>query len=527
MMIEPEKTEDKSFAHVLRVEWTIFRKSRVLLIGTVVAALLTVLIGLRAVSNSYGGVNPGSCNGDPVCLASPTPVELVGPDGEVVDDKFYFVYQPLVGNGSITARLTELSGEFVTHPPNAKGVVLVPGVEPWAKAGVIVKENLKQGSPYAAMMITGSHGGRMQYNFTHDIAGNPGGVSAASPRWLRLARSGDTLAGYESTDGTTWTMVGTVHLAGLPTTVQIGLFVTSPFHQTGTESGGQASYAPATAVFDHVSLQDDASPGAWNRDDVGVAMYNGKPYHPGSLVEAGGTFTVTGDGNIAPLGVQNNQTIESILIGTMTGLIVMIIVAVLFVFAEDSAGRIRISKRVSPDRRVLAAKALVLGLVTFTTQLAAVIIAVQLGKRIMLANGGFQEVPLLIELRLMIGTAAVVAVATIFALALGALFRRRIIAVTAGLALTVVPFIFVSANLLPDAASQWLLRFTPAAGFAIQQAFPAYPQVDAAYTLQGGYYPLAPWAGFAVLCGYTVLILGLALLLLHRKERMSRQAVQV
>ena len=56
----------------------------------------------------------------------------------------------------------------------------------------------------------------------------PATVSAASPRWLRLTRSGDTLTGYESADGTHWTEVGTARLAGLPATVQVGLFVASP-----------------------------------------------------------------------------------------------------------------------------------------------------------------------------------------------------------------------------------------------------------------------------------------------------------
>ena len=196
-MMEPKKTGGEGFAYVLRAEWTIFRRGRILVIGMVVAVLLTVLLGLRAVSNSYRGIDLGRCNGDPVCLASPTPVELVGPDGEAVDDKFYFVYQKLSGNGSITARLTSMTGEFAYLPPNARHVVMVKSVEPWAKAGVIIKESLKQGSPYAAMMITGSHGVRMQDNFTQDIAGLPGSVSATSPRWLRLTRSGDTLAGYE------------------------------------------------------------------------------------------------------------------------------------------------------------------------------------------------------------------------------------------------------------------------------------------------------------------------------------------
>jgi ABC-type transport system involved in multi-copper enzyme maturation permease subunit len=38
------------------------------------------------------------------------------------------------------------------------------------------------------------------------------------------------------------------------------------------------------------------------------------------------------------------------------------------------------------------------------------------------------------------------------------------------------------------------------------------------YTPQAGYYPLAPWAGFAVLCGYTALALGLAAFLLRRRD---------
>ena len=78
------------------------------------------------------------------------------------------------------------------------------------------------------MMITGGHGVRMQYDYTGDVPGVAGTVSAASPRWLRLTRSGDTLTGYDSADGAHWTKVAAVTLAGLPSTVQGGLFATSP-----------------------------------------------------------------------------------------------------------------------------------------------------------------------------------------------------------------------------------------------------------------------------------------------------------
>src|SRR4029453_4951591 len=116
-------------------------------------------------------------------------------------------------------------------PPRPGGDAPVgtrPGLAPWAKAGLIVKASTRPASAYAAVMVTGSHGVRMQYDYTHDIAGPPGPVSQASPRWLRLTRTGDTITGAESADATHWTTIGTARLAGLPTTVQAGLFATSP-----------------------------------------------------------------------------------------------------------------------------------------------------------------------------------------------------------------------------------------------------------------------------------------------------------
>ena len=83
----------------------------------------------------------------------------------------------------------------------------------------------------------------------------------------------------------------------------------------------------------------------------------------------------------------------------------------------------------------------------------------------------------------------------------------------------VLPYFFAGPlPVLPAGVADWLLRLTPAAGFAIQQPYPAYPQVTASYTPQDGYYPLAPWAGFAVLCAWVALTLGLATYLLRRRD---------
>ena len=130
-----------------------------------------------------------------------------------------------------------------------------PGVEPWAKAGIIIKSSLTDGSPYAAMMVAADHGVRMQWNYTGDTPGLPGAVGPENPRWLRLTRSGDVITGYDSADGTHWTEVGAVTLSGLPRVVQVGLFAASPVDlQSQYCSGycnGPGGPTQATGVFDH------------------------------------------------------------------------------------------------------------------------------------------------------------------------------------------------------------------------------------------------------------------------------------
>jgi hypothetical protein len=194
-------------------------------IGMVVAAILTVFAGLFAAGNATTNCS-NSPNGPTLTGKACLPCIPHGPGGEVVTDSFNFAHQPLTGNGTITVRVISLTGEHpnVTNGHGAQvGAALVPGLAPWSKAGIIIKQSLHQGSAHAAMMVTGSNGVRMQYNYTADTAGLPGKVSAADPRWLRLTRSGDTITGYDSTDGAHWAKVGSVTLTGFPATVQAGI----------------------------------------------------------------------------------------------------------------------------------------------------------------------------------------------------------------------------------------------------------------------------------------------------------------
>ena len=119
---------------------------------------------------------------------------------------------------------------------------------------------------------------------------------------------------------------------------------------------------------------------------------------------------------------------------------------------------------------------------------------------------------------MIVGTAALLAVTAIAALAVGTILRRGAGAVAVVIVAIVLPYILAVASVLPATAGQWLLRVTPAAAFAVQQSLIQYPQVSGQYTPANGYYPLSPWAGFAVLCGYTAVALGVAAVLLRRRD---------
>jgi ABC-type transport system involved in multi-copper enzyme maturation permease subunit len=528
------------FGSLLRAEWIKFRSVRGWVIGMILAGLLTIFLGVFTAANSSIGcqMNGGPVRTGKACL----PYVPYGPGGEVVSDSFYFARQPLSGNGTLTVRVTSLTGEHANLGSGSAQVgngSNVPGLAAWAKAGIIIKQSTHQGSAYAAVMVAADHGVRMQYNFTGDIAGMPGAVSAAHPRWLRLTRSGDTITGYDSADGTHWARVGTVQLTGLPSTVQVGMFATSPGYTVTQNSfgGGNNNSGPAqaTGVFDHVSLTGGAPGGAW----AGTAVGGGGPIGggpaggpgpgggPGSVpfTHAGGSYTLTGSGDIAPVtpgpgGGIPTVTIEQSLVGAFLGLIVIIVVAAMFFSTEYRRGLIRTTLAATPRRgAVLAAKAVVIGAVAFVVGLiaAAVSIAVGLPKE---ENQGqvLLTAPFLTDVRVIVGTAAMVALAAVFAVALGAILRRSAAAITIAVVIVVMPFLLTALNIVPAGVGDWLLRLTPAAGLAIEQSIPRYSQVATVTSPIQGYYPLSPYAGIAVLCLWTAAALALALVLLRRRD---------
>jgi len=121
-----------------------------------------------------------------------------------------------------------------------------------------------------------------------------------------------------------------------------------------------------------------------------------------------------------------------------------------------------------------------------------------------------------VGLRVVVGTAALLAVTALLALAAGAILRRSAGAITAVIGLVIFPLVL--AIILPLGPAVWVLEYTPAAAFSLQTSTLRYPQVNTACIPYHGCYPLAPWTGFAVMCAWAVLALGLAGYLLHRRD---------
>jgi len=149
-----------------------------------------------------------------------------GTDVYGFSDKFHYVFQTLSGDGEIRARIAS-----------------VQNTSSYAKAGVMIRQDLTDFSAYAMMEILPNKTSGFQWRPTPGAnTSSVGGTGAAAPYWVRLVRSGSTLTGYRSGDGVAWTTAGstTINLTG---DVHVGFAVTA--HNNTTT---------CTALFDSLTI---------------------------------------------------------------------------------------------------------------------------------------------------------------------------------------------------------------------------------------------------------------------------------
>jgi beta-glucanase (GH16 family)/regulation of enolase protein 1 (concanavalin A-like superfamily) len=124
-------------------------------------------------------------------------------------DQIHFLHQPLVGDGTITARIL--------------------GVDPTAyhaKTGLMIRESTAVGARSAAV-VWGPVNQLVEFNRRTTTNGGAGGTLTAreiiDPPWLRLTRRGNTFTAYHSPDGQSWSRVGSPQTITMASNVLIGI----------------------------------------------------------------------------------------------------------------------------------------------------------------------------------------------------------------------------------------------------------------------------------------------------------------
>ena len=178
-------------------------------------------------------------------------------------DEFHFAYKVLTGAGSIVARVESLTN-----------------TDPWAKAGVMIRETLDPGSKHAFGCVTPENG--VSFQFRLDMGGTSsdttqGGITA--PHWVKLERdiSGRFTVSH-SANGSSWTPVNNASSTSIQmsSSVFIGLAVTS-----------HNAVATCDAVFSNVTVTGSVS-GQWTDQDIGIATNDAEPLYV-ALVDSAGT----------------------------------------------------------------------------------------------------------------------------------------------------------------------------------------------------------------------------------------------
>jgi hypothetical protein len=143
-------------------------------------------------------------------------IQVIGSGSDIwgSTDGFQFCYQRLVGNGTVIGRLSSM--------PSGSGV------DSWAKAGLMMRNDLTPGSANAFVSLDGTNGQRFSVRTTaNGTSTRSGNTTTTVPYWFKLVRSNNTFTGYSSRDGVNWTQLGTPTTISMNRTIYVGIAVTS------------------------------------------------------------------------------------------------------------------------------------------------------------------------------------------------------------------------------------------------------------------------------------------------------------
>jgi hypothetical protein len=190
-------------------------------------------------------------------------------------DEFHYAYKTLTGVGSIQAQ-----------------VLSVDDTDPWAKAGIMIRETLDAGSKFAAVYITPGNGCRFQARFDADTAATSdtsvvttGQTAITAPYWVKLERDiAGNFRGYYSANGTTWTsMSWNPRNILMSSNIHVGLALTA--HNAN---------AVCEAKFSNVTITGTVGQ-QWSHQDIGIVSNAPEPLYVALSNSAGAPAVVYHD----------------------------------------------------------------------------------------------------------------------------------------------------------------------------------------------------------------------------------------
>jgi len=144
-------------------------------------------------------------------------------------DQYHFLYQTLETDGEIRARVVDVE---LTHN--------------LAKAGVVIRDNLKPNSPQGFLYLKAGFGVEFEHRTQNDSVIDRVGLEGA-PYWLRLVRRGEWIYAFKSPDGQNWIPVGSDRIK-MRGKIYLGLGVNSWNNSKLT-----------TSIFDNVVVESAAT----------------------------------------------------------------------------------------------------------------------------------------------------------------------------------------------------------------------------------------------------------------------------
>lgn len=142
-------------------------------------------------------------------------VESSGQSVGSTSDAFHFAHRTLSGDGEMIAKVDSMLGT----DGNAADV--------FSQAGIMFRDGTAANTRFVFMNLGLTSGTAYRSVFYYRT---PTGGTAAYTEgsgvisgWIKLTRSGTTFTGYASSDGSTWTQVGTITISGMSSSLEVGL----------------------------------------------------------------------------------------------------------------------------------------------------------------------------------------------------------------------------------------------------------------------------------------------------------------